>query len=174
MASKYIINGTTVTPALEDNRGSKIRPIRIKAPAHEVPVENTLIYRFSPTGTSGNIDPVNGTTSGVTVISSFKSHWDEASIGSAQLMILTAKRKDGTTAAIVDQLITVSINSVEVGRIYVDGTNEKFGLFMFVLPNDRTDSRFALTGASTTGDFIFAFTAADPSLEIYLEVAGQL
>lgn len=173
MANKISVNGSTIARHYEDAAGGRVRPVVVKAPAHEIELDNVLIYRFSPTGTSGNIDPFNSTSSGVTILSAYKRNPDEPSIADAKFLLLTAKRVAGTTAAIVDNLITVSINSVEVARLYIDASDEEFGTFQFALPNGRVDSRFNLNGG-TNGRFNFAFTAADPSLEVYLEAGGSV
>ena len=142
-------------------------------PSRREEVEGSVWLDFIgiPSGTSGNIDYVNGTSSGWTSLKVDKAGVTPMTGG--KFFLLTAAKKDDASAAIVNNLITVSINSVEIGRIYVDADTQTCGWFGFILPGDREDARFALSGTSTTGDLIFALTAADPNLEIRGIILGN-
>lgn len=172
-ANKLTVTGETIARHITTAAGSELHPDITKAPAHVITPTNWVMIKFSPTATSGNIDIKNDTNSGITLISDERSMWGEY-IGEAKFFRLTARRKDGTSAAIVDNLIIITVNSVEIGRIYVDGANEKFGEFKFALPENRTDTRVNVAAGGTNGRFNFTATAADASLEVSLEVAGDI
>ncbi len=128
-----------------------------------------VVFEFTPSGTAANIDYVNGTSSGVTGLTIDKNNSTAGSGG--KFLMLTAHRKPGTTAAILANVITVSVNGVEIGRLYIEaGSNGAFGLFFAAVPGAAEDARYNLSGSGTTGDLIFALTQADPSLTIHGEL----
>lgn len=151
--------------------GNKVRPIAAPSAPEEVTGTTWFVAQFTPTGTSANVDVFNNTSSGVSSLILDGPATGLALTG-GKFFLLTAGRKAGTSAALVDNLITVSVNSVEIGRIYVDTNTGTCGWCAFFVPGDREDARVNLTGTSTTGDLVFALTAADPSLTIHIECIG--
>jgi len=167
--SKISVNLPVLHRTLQNAAGNTVNPPSPEFANFETEFNRWLVAEFTPTGTAANIDLVNSTSSGVSGLVVDKYNSDAGTGG--KFMLLTARRKAGTTAAILSNVIIVSINSVEIGRIYVQaGTNGQCGIFFFALPTDHEDARFALSGTSTTGDLIFALTQADPSLTIHLEI----
>lgn len=168
------VTASCPAPRLELLTASGGNPVKIPTiPAHRQKTEGTnwLDATMVPSGTAGNIDMVNGTSSGWTSLVVEK--WAAAPLPSAFFMLLTGRIKPGATTSLVNNLITVSINSVEVGRLYVSAATQKIGWFGFQLPEGRSDTRFALSGTGTTGDLLFALTAADPALELRLIILGD-
>lgn len=121
--------------------------------------------------TAGNIDYVNGTSSGFGSLTVAKKN--SSAMAAAYHFLLCGRKKAGAMTSLVDNVITVSINSVEVGRVQVEGSTEEVGWYQFTAPVLKGDTRFALTGTSTTGDLIFAATTADPALELTLVLLGD-
>jgi len=82
-----------------------------------------------------------------------------------------ARRKPGTTGAIVAQAITFTINSVQVGKFTVAAadasTDPICGSVEMVSPT--LDTRFNF---GTPWDLIVAVTAADSDLEIFFTIVG--
>lgn len=133
----------------------------------EIEFTNWIVAEFTPTGTAANIDYVNGTSSGVSGLVVDKSSNTGGTGG--KFFILTAHRKPGTTAAILANTVIVSINSVEVARLYIEGVTGNCGVFFTAVPGTVEDVRYSLSGSGTTGDLIFALTQADPSIVLHLE-----
>lgn len=156
---------------LRNAAGVAVARPNIPIQMEEVEGSDWLYAIMVPSGTAGNIDHVNGTSSGWASITVDKN--GVTPILGGKVFILTGKIKAGATTDLVNNLITVSINSVEVGRIYVDADNQRIGWMAYSLPGDREDARFALSGTSTTGDLIFAASAADPALELHLLILGN-
>lgn len=167
--SKISVNLPILARNLQNAAGNTVTPLPPEFANFETEFTKWLVAEFTPTGTAANIDHVNGTSSGVSGL--VIDQVDSAAGSGGKYFLLTARRKAGTTAAILQNTVIVTINSVEIGRLYIQaGTTGPFGVFFFALPPDVEDTRFALSGTSTTGDLIFALTQADPSVVIHLEI----
>ena len=94
-------------------------------------------------------------------------------IRSAYLFRASARRKPGTTGAIVVQTVIVSVNAVEIGRFPVlaanAGEDPIVGYTEFFFPTALGDTRVNLQ----TYPLSFAITAVDTDLEIFFEIVGD-
>lgn len=124
-----------------------------------------------PSATAGNIDHVNGTSSGWSYIRVEKSAAN--SMNGGKFLCFTGKKKDGATTSLLNNKITISINGVDIAEIQVDADTQTVGWHAYSLPGDREDARFVLNGVSTTGDLVFAMTTADPALELHLLIIAN-
>lgn len=126
-----------------------------------------VLAQFTPSTTSSSFDHVAGTFGNATGTIDKSG---TTSFTTARLFIVTARRKPGTTAAMVDQTIVVTVNSVEVGRLFFDGELEACVPLVLGYVGSGSDARFALTGANDT---TFGITAVDASLQIMVELIGD-
>jgi hypothetical protein len=94
-------------------------------------------------------------------------------IEGAYLFRASARRKPGTTGAIVAQNVIISVNSVEIGRFPVLAANANedpvVGYVEFFCPTAIGDTRVNLN----TNPLSFGITAVDTDLEIFFEVVGD-
>lgn len=119
--------------------------------------------KATPTNTSSTIDLIAGTQSnaGATIERNLDGF---SSVAGAYAFRLTARLKDGAAGTLADNNIRISINSVELGRIYVTASNQKCGELVWF--SHTKDTRWATDG---TNDLTFTLTAVDADLEIVLE-----
>lgn len=93
-------------------------------------------------------------------------------MATAYVLRASARRKAGTTAAIVAQTVIITINAVEIARFSVlaaaISADPVAGYVEQAMP--AGDARFAFV---TPWDLVFTVTAADPSLEYFVEVLGR-
>lgn len=93
-------------------------------------------------------------------------------MATGNVIIASARRKSGTTAAILAQTVVITINAVEVGRFTVlaagISADPVCGFLQWFSP--AADTRFALV---TPYDVVVTVTAADPSLEYFIEIVGK-
>ena len=150
-------NETLLKPAWLDN--PSLEPL--------ITAANQFIFiKATPTNTSSTVDPVNLTQSNAGA--SWEINMDGFSaMAGAYAVRLTARLKDGASGTLADNLIRVSVNSVEFARVYVTASSQKCGEHVFW--SHTKDTRVAPNG---TNDLTFALTSVDPDLEIVLEIWG--
>lgn len=144
------------------------------APATGVPCHVALA--FTPTGTSITVNPT--ADDAITVTGGTAREYISLSgaiIASAHHFRAGARRKPGSTGAIVAQLVTFTINSIELGRFTVlaaaAGEDPVSGSFEMVSPTP--DARYALFSGGASRDMTIAVTAVDSDLEIFFEMSGD-
>lgn len=129
---------------------------------------------FTPTGTSVTLNPTaadaititNGTLREYVAVGA-------TSMADAVCLIAFARRKPGTTGTIASQVVTITINSVAIGRFKVAATSGSedpaSGTLLLLSPSDNADDRITLG----TNDLVVGVTAADPDLEIVFIALGS-
>lgn len=121
------------------------------------------LIKCTPTNTTSTIDLIAGTQSNAGAV--IERDLDGFSaIAGAYAVRLTAKLKDGASGTLADNNIRLSINSVELARVYVTATGQKTGEFVWF--SHTKDTRWATDG---THDLTITLTAVDPDLEILIE-----
>ena len=135
-----------------------------------------LAVAFTPSGTTSTVSQsdadavsvTNGTAREFTCIQNAAG-----SIEGAFLFRASARRKPGTTGAIVAQNVVISVNTVEIGRFPVLAANANedpvVGYVEFFCPTATGDTRVNLALNALS----FAITAVDTDLEIFFEVVGD-
>lgn len=152
--------------------GSIVDPIDTYAPPWETSsATKVLAMALTPSGTSVTIDPtatdaVSVTTGTMRLQIAIGAH----TLTGAYYFRAFARRKPGTTGAIVAQEITFTINSVQVGKFTVAAadasTDPISGSIELVQPT--LDTRFNLTSYN----LVIGATASDADLEIVFEIVG--
>lgn len=152
--------------------GSILDGIDAYAPPWETAAATTALeMAIVPTGTSITVNPAgtddvtvtNGTTTRRVCIGG-------QSMAGAYVFRAFARRKSGSTGAIVAQVVTFTINSVEVGRFTVAAADASVdpisGSIELVSPT--LDTRFNLA----TYNLIIGVTASDADIEIVFTIVG--
>lgn len=123
-----------------------------------------VLIKATPTNTSSTIDLIAGTQSnaGATIEKNLDGF---SAISGAYAARLTARLKDGAAGALSDNNIRLSINSVELARVYVTATGQKTGEFTWF--SHTKDTRWATDG---TNDLTITLTSVDADLEIVIEI----
>lgn len=153
-----------------------VLPLNAYLPPYEITpsvgISCHLAASFTPTGTSVTVNPTaddaitftNGTAREYICLNGHV-------ISDAKHVRAGARRKPGTTGAIVAQTVTFTINSVELGRFTVlaadASTDPISGSIEIVTP--AGDSRWGLVGR----DLTIGVTAADADLEIFFSMSGD-
>lgn len=157
------VNGTT---------GSKTRPTNVTIPPVDLTGNAALSASFTPSGTSVTINPtgenaITFTNATARELACVDGHL----LGEGLWFRASARRKPGTTGAIVAQTVVWTVNSVEVGRFNVEaaaaGADPVCGFCEIV--NTAGDSRFDIT----TNNLVCGVTAADTDLEIFFLLFGN-
>lgn len=95
------------------------------------------------------------------------------SMATAYMLRASARRKAGTTLAILAQTVVVTVNAVEVARyaVLAAGVSADPVCGYAYWFNPAADARLALV---TPWDVVFTVTAADASLEYFIEIVGKV
>lgn len=126
---------------------------------------------FTPSGTSGtlNADTLAVTGCVADLIQNNIGGTGGTLPSFATAVAITARRKPGTSGALVDQQIIFTINSVEVARIEVDGSEEHFGAHVTSHPPAKGDPLYDIHTHNTIS---WTCTAADSDLQICVFIGG--
>jgi len=133
-------------------------------------LDAVLCVAFTPTSGSITIDPDGGATITGGTVREYLSIRGE-SIAGAHYFRAFARRKPGTTGAIVAQVVTFTISAVEVGR---------FSYAAAAASTDPISGSIEMTMAAIDGRFdvtsdnieITMDVGADPDIEVFFEIAG--
>jgi len=127
---------------------------------------------FTPTATSITIAPTGPnsiTFTGATPREYLSLNGE--SLAAGFYFRASARRKPGTTGAVAQQEVIFTIDSVEVGRFTVQGSDQSVdpicGSIELADPNG--DTRFNVT----TADIEISVSSADSDLEIFFELVGN-
>lgn len=135
-------------------------------------VGSALYAAFTPhTGTTVTINPTGHNAITWTNATARKSLCSKDPIEAGLFLAATARRKPGTTASMVAQTVTITINSVEIGRFNVEAAaanvNPRCGFFSTC--QTELDNRILTNGLNIS----VGISTLDPELEIVLWVAGH-
>ena len=172
-------NTITVAPAViraiefvSSDSGAKVAPINTHIPPSALSGNAALAAAFTPSGTSVTINPTG--FNAVTFTNATAREFicmDGHLLAEGLYFRASARRKPGTTGAIVAQTVVFTVNSVEVGRFNVEaaaaGADPVCGAFE--LTNTVADTRFDIT----TNNLVCGVTAADTDIEIFFLLFGN-
>lgn len=160
------------------NSGSQVIPINTEF-AQGIPISAdgaVFCVAFTPTATTCNVQFDNSDVVAITggTAREFTSISNPAGdIEGVNLFRASARRKPGTTGAIVAQTVVITVNAVEVGRFNVNaadaGADPVCGYVEIFNTTATGDTRFNLN----TYAISFGITAADSDLEIFFEAVGD-
>ncbi len=149
------------------------KPINVTIPPASLSGANAAFSAaFTPSGTSVTINPTGDNA--ITFTNATAREFvcvDGHLLGEGLYFRASARRKPGTTGAIVAQTVVWTVNSVEVGRFNVEaaaaGADPICGFCEIV--NTSSDTRFDVT----TNNLVCAVTEADTDLEIFFLLIGK-
>lgn len=135
-----------------------------------------LCVAFTPGNTTSTVNLSDADSIGITGATAREFTCLPGATGTiegAYLFRASARRKPGTTGAIVAQNVVISVNTVEIGRFPVlaanAGEDPVVGYVEFFCPTATGDTRVNLALNALS----FAITAVDSDLEIFFEVIGD-
>ncbi len=161
------------TQYADSDTAAKFVPIRDHIRPVTLTLDAVLEASFTPTGTSVTINPT--ATNAVTFTNGTAREFVCVGghlIAEGLYFRASARRKPGTTGAIVAQTVIFTVNSVEVGRFYVQaaaaGADPVCGWIDYST-GGVADARFDIT----TNNLVCGVTAADSDLEIFFKLLGN-
>ena len=175
MATNVTANPPPANRNFQDAYGQQILPPAWdNTPLHFPTLLSWVAFTAVVTADPGTLDPVNHTSTGLTLLS---LAGNKVAMAAACYFNARLRRKPGTTAvlAVDNNVYIFKVNAVEVGRATAakagEGaggvTAESFGSVSFFCPSG--DTRFAMNG---TNDFTIDVDNADASIEVDVEIAG--
>lgn len=167
--------GVLKTDVTLTNGATRVLPPNVNLPPRDWTNCSCMVGGcFTPSGTSVTINPT-----GTDAISITNGTFRESvgigstAMASAKYFVLGARRKPGTTGAIVAQTITFVINSVTLATIKVASAaasaDPVAGYVILTAPDEAPDTRFDITA----NDIVIGCTAADTDLEIFFLIIGD-
>lgn len=155
------------------NGGTEITSIGLSiAPVTKADANALIAVAFVATNTTVTINPqgedsvsiTNGTINTCCCING-------QNMLTGNMVVASARRLGGTTAAIAAQTVILSIGGVEIGRFAVApaaiSANPVCGFHYYFSP--AADARMDLVA----NNLVLTVTAAEPSLQIFVEILGR-
>ncbi len=159
-----------ITFDLENEAGNKVEIPALPIVPLSVEVSRWAHARWTPSNTTSSVDfnTATGSNASGLIIDRWAKVGNGMTLSGGRVLIVCAEKVD-PAIALVNNSVSISVNSVTLGKFFIDGTDGICGSMMLALPGLREDGRFTLTGAN---DLTAVLDSVDSNLRLYVLVGA--